>query len=273
MGKPPRPSPYGSSATTCLVPSSYPDSPRTRLIETVRNILQQCWGLRVLCECSSPTSDACTYVCHGTSVHAVGHCLVRGSAGEGSAYTHPNALDSSWSIKLGSPLISPVLSYPSYLPCFLTGVLSNSRCYRCRCDTWAGELVTVAPWMQVALVLGYTRRAVLRATHSAVVRGLSTGPQDCNETVKFLYQIGPHLPMPRPCAIATALKWMRRHAKWRGHEYSSRSLPHHLHPGNTSGAWCSDYTSQSFLLPTPPYMRVEQGLMSSGCSGHVRAAA
>ena len=119
-----------------LVASSNPNSPKTRLIETLRDILQRCWGFRVLCECATPTSDACTYVCHGTSVHAVGYYvgyyLVRGSGGEGSAYTHPpsedSALNSSWSIKLGPPLISPILSYPSYLTCLLTGVLSNCRC-------------------------------------------------------------------------------------------------------------------------------------------------
>ena len=60
-----------------LVASSYPDSPQTRLIETVCDILQQCWSLRVLCECATPTSNACTYSCHGTSVHAVGYSLVR----------------------------------------------------------------------------------------------------------------------------------------------------------------------------------------------------
>ena len=111
------------------------------------------------------------------------------------------------------------------------------------CHTWVGELLTVAAWMQVALLSGYTLRAVLRATHSAVVRGLSTGPQDCNQTVKFVYHMGPLLPFPRRCAIVRCLQWLKKNAIWRGTEYSSWSLPLHLRPGNTWGAWCSDYTA------------------------------
>ena len=60
---------------------------------------------------------------------------------------------------------SCLLSYPSYLPCLLIGVLSSSRRW---CQTWAGE------WMHVAILSGYPLRAVLCATHSAIVRGLST---------------------------------------------------------------------------------------------------
>ena len=190
--------------------------------------------------------------------------------------------------------VSPILSYPSYLPCLLTAVLSNCRCY-----TWAGELLSVVARMQVALLSRYTCCAVHRATHSAVVRGLSTGPQDCTATANFSYHIGPNLPITLLCAIATTLKGIHWHAKWRGHKYSSWSLPLHLRSGNTSGAWCSDCTaliehshtlhqklqpslcvcelvvtlvSCQCFLPTSPDMRAEQGLMSSGCSGRVRAA-
>ena len=95
----------------------------------------------------------------------------------------------------------------------------------------------------VALLSGYIRCAVLRATHSALVRGLSIGPQDCNATVKYLYHIGPRLPMPRLCAVDATLGWIRRHAMWWGTEYSSRSLPLHLRPGNALGAWCLDYAA------------------------------
>ena len=149
-----------------LIASTYPNSPHTRLIETVRDLLQKCRGLKVLCDCVTPTSDSSMLTCHCTSVHAVGYCLVRGSTGKGSAYTHPSALDLAWSIKLGPLLITPDLSYPSYLPCLLTGVLSNCRWW---CDAWAGELLTVAASMQVSLLSGYKGRTVLRATHSAVV--------------------------------------------------------------------------------------------------------
>ena len=37
--------------------STYPDSLDTTLIHTVRGILQQDWGLRVLCECATVDSS------------------------------------------------------------------------------------------------------------------------------------------------------------------------------------------------------------------------
>ena len=171
----------------------------------------------------------------------MGFCLVRSRNGRGSAYTHPIALDSAWGLKLGPPLLSCSLSYPSYFPCLLIGVLSNSRCW---CQTWAGELLTVAAWMQVAVLFGSPLRAVLRATHSAVVRSLTTGPQDFNSTMRFVYYISPRLPLPRCCAVSQCLLWLKKHAIWRGNDYSNCSLPRGLRPGAVSGAWCSD-------LPAP----------------------
>ena len=162
-----------------LIASTYPNNPDTALVHTVRGILQQAWGPRVLCDYCTSDSDACRFKCHNTYTQTVGFCLVRGHNGRGSVYTHPSALDPVWNLKLGPPLLSSHPSYPSYLPCLLIGVLSNSRRW---CQTWAGELLSVAAWMQVAVLSGYPLRAVFRAAHSAVVRGLSTGPQDFNST-------------------------------------------------------------------------------------------
>ena len=165
---------------------------------------------------------------------------MRGRNGRGSAYTHPSALDSVWGLKLGPPLLSCNLSYPSYLPCLLIGVPGNSRRW---CQTWAGELLTVVAWMQVAVLSGYPLRAVLRATHSAVVRVLSTEPQDFNSTVRFMYYIAPRLPLPCCCAVFQCLQWLKKHAIWRGNNYSSLFPPTGLRRGTVSGAWCSDFPS------------------------------
>ena len=228
-----------------LVASTYPDSPETALVHKVRGIPQQAWGLRVLCNCCTSDSDVCRFKCHNTYTQAVGFCLVRGRNGRGSAYTHPSTLDSLWGLKVGPTLLSCNLSYHSYLPCLLIGVLSNSPRW---CQTWAGELLIVSAWMQVAVLSGYPLRAVLRATHSAVVRGLSTGPQDFNSTVRFMYYIAPHLPLPHccavsRCAVSQCLQWLKKHAIWRGPDCSSWSLPTGLRPGAVSGAWCSDFPS------------------------------
>ena len=41
-----------------LIASTYPDSPETALVHAVRGILQQAWGLTVLCDCCTSDSDA-----------------------------------------------------------------------------------------------------------------------------------------------------------------------------------------------------------------------
>ena len=45
----------------------------------------------------------------------------------GSSYTYHSAFTPSWFLKLGPPLLSPHVSYPSYLPCLMTGVLGSCR--------------------------------------------------------------------------------------------------------------------------------------------------
>ena len=166
--------------------------------------------------------------------------MARGHVGSGSAYTWLSALDPTWSLKPDPPLISCHLSYPSYL---LPPVLIDGR---------TQQLPTVVPNRGGGATYGrcldaslsrYPLRAVLRVTRSAVVRGLSTSPQACNSTVRFMCYIGPFLPMPRCCAITPCLQWLKKHTIWRGNEYSSWSLHTGLHPGSISGAWCSDFTA------------------------------
>ena len=221
-----------------LVASSYPGSPQVQLIQTICNILRQCWGLRVLCVCATEHSDACLFRCHHHSTQALGYCLVRGLDGQGSCYTHPSALDSSWFLKLGPPLLSPALAHPSYLPCLLTGVLSNSKRW---CVTWAGELLSVAAWLQVAVLSGWPLMLIRRAAHSAIARGLSASQHDFSQTVHFMYHLLPHLPRRRCCILHLCLQWLRHRAIWVGDQYSSWALPPHLRVSGISGAWNGDW--------------------------------
>ena len=54
---------------------------------------------------------------------------------------------------------------------------------------WAGELLSLTVWLQVATLSGYTKKRLVRAAHSAVVRGLSTSPHDSEKTVQYLYKV------------------------------------------------------------------------------------
>ena len=130
-------------------------------------------------------------------------------------YVCDSALSPAWSLKLGPPLLTATLSRPSYLPCLLTGVFSNCRKW---CATWAGELLTFAAWMQIAVLCGYDKMVVHRATHSAVVRGLSTRIHDYHQTIRYLYTMGPHLPLPH-CCIINYFGGTHPQHPWRWHRF------------------------------------------------------
>ena len=149
--------------------SSYPDSPHARLIQTVCDILKECWDLRYFANVLHRTMT-CAGFNVTTSPQELGYCLVQGQWRECSCYMHPSALDSNWSLKLGPPLLSPSPTYPLYLPCLLTGVPSNGRKW---CHSWAAELLSMAAWLQVPILSGFPHATVRRATHAAIVRGLS----------------------------------------------------------------------------------------------------
>ena len=57
-------------------------------------------------------------------------------------------------------------------------------------------MLSLGAWLQIALLSGYHKKQVARATHSAVTRALATSPNTPAQTVRFMYSLLPHLPMP-----------------------------------------------------------------------------
>ena len=94
--------------------------------------------------------------------------------------------------------MTPDLHHPSYLLCIFAGVLSNARPW---CKSWGGELLSVAAWLQVSRLSGFSVCQVARAAHAAIVHSLSTNPHDHQKTVKYMYHIVHHIPVPKCCAI------------------------------------------------------------------------
>ena len=137
------------------------------------------------------------------------------------------------------PLITPSKAHPTYLPGIILGVQSNARTW---CRTWAGEFLSLTVWLQVAILSGYTKKRLVRAAHSAVVRGLSTSPHDYKKTVQYLYKVIHHNPMLRCCAVTLCMEWLQKNAQWRGACYSSWMLPESLSPDGTTRAWCGDWS-------------------------------
>ena len=221
-----------------LIATTYPDTASHPIVSTVCNLLGEAWKLDVLCECMSGPGDPCKHHCHSASTTALGFDMIRGNTGKGLAYLHPSALSSTWSLKSAPPLLSPARAYPAYLPGIMTGALSNARPWA---TTWAGELLSLSAWLQIALLSGYALPQVTRAAHSAITRGLSTSPNDHTATTRYLYTVRHLLPMPHCCHLTLCAAWLRRHAHWAGDSYSSWHLDPPLSPDGTTGFWCGDW--------------------------------
>ena len=229
-----------------LIATTNPDTPSHPIVSIVCSLLGEAWGLDVLCECMSGPGDTCKHRCHSASTTALGFDMIRGETGKGLAYLHPSALSSTWSLKSAPPLLSLASAYPAYLPGIMTGALSNARPWA---TTWAGELMSLSAWLQIALLSGYALPQVTRAAHSAVTRGLSTSPNDHTATVRYLYMVRRLLPMPHCCHLTLCAAWLRRHAHWAGDSYSSWQLDPSLSPDGTTVSGAGTGTSSS---STPP---------------------
>ena len=96
----------------------------------------------------------------------MGFCMVRGPDGTGLACVHPNALNHSWDLKQGAPLKNPRAQHQGYVTAIITGALAAGAPW---CTTWAGQLLSVSAWCQVAILSGYEHKCVARWAHSTSV--------------------------------------------------------------------------------------------------------
>ena len=147
--------------------------------------------------------------------------------------------------------MTPCMSAPKYLQTIFTGVLSNSRQW---CRTPLAQLITITAWVQVARLSGYQPRAICKAMHAAIVRGLDTSQHEPMFAIRFLHQVIPHAPLPRCCALHHALAWVKRKAHWAGERYATWVLPATMAPAGVTGDWSFDYPPlyDHWVSVTPP---------------------
>ena len=184
-----------------LVASSYPDCTRTKLIRNICQALGTAWNLSVLCECRSAKLPC---EGHTSSVTAMGFCMVRGSDGMGLAYVHPNALSHSWDLKQGAPLKNPRAQHQGYVTAIITGALAAGAPW---CTTWAGQLLSVSAWCQVAILSGYEHKRVARWA-----RTYACTPHTSEKTAGYIHQHIKFFPRQRCCHVWAILQWPQTHA-------------------------------------------------------------
>ena len=186
-----------------------PPPPRkefANVVELVRGILEEAQGLLVVCD---DTQFTCTGACCGPVCKAMGVVLVRPGTGSSMAFIEPSGVTPEWTLKLGSPLLSPH-SNAGYVGAIFTAVLKNGLPFSA---TWGSQILSAAAWLNVAMLSGYGRGEAMRAMHKGVYRAYTTAPHDVQATVKAVYSLSYHLPTSRARRLVGSVN-MRTGVGW-----------------------------------------------------------
>ena len=117
----------------------------------------------------------------GSECRAMGMSMVLNRGAQSLCYTHPVCLTDQWDLKWGTALQTPGVDGRRFLHTLFYGVLQNIRPFLM---SWSSVLLSVAAWMQVALLAGYPRRVVrstmiFAARKFASVVGYDVGKTEC----------------------------------------------------------------------------------------------
>ena len=216
-----------------LLASTYPDSPEERLVHRVCAILQECRGLRVVCDCD----QSCTYTCLRPEIQAMGYGLYRGSNGQGMAHLQPSSLTPQWALKLDPSLCTPETQPTGYLKSLFSSVLASGNLW---CATWAGQLLSAIAWCQVALLCAYDKKHVAHSMHNAIQRAYGDSIHDSTKTAAYVHQTVALLPLPRCCHLQRICSHIQGIASRRGAAYSTWEIQEAVFPDGITGAWCRD---------------------------------
>ena len=170
-----------------VLASTYP--PEVQLVRTVCHILEECWGLRVVCHCDS----TCTTQCLKPTVQAMGYGLQRARDGRGTAHLQSSLTDTC-NRKLGPPLCTAGTQPKRCLTSIFSSVLASSVPW---CETWAGQLLSTMSWCQVAVLSGYDRKHEARSMHSTIQRVYGDTVHSSDLTATSVHHTVPLLPLPR----------------------------------------------------------------------------
>ena len=133
------------------------------------------------------------------------------------AFAEPCALTEYWTLRLAEPLPTPACAYPGNLDAIFTGVLKNGLPFT---ESWARQILSAAPWLQVARLSGYSRAEAMRAMHKGLHRSYATSPHNIQATIKAVYNLSYRLPCTRARAAQHVLHWIQKHAYWDGVKHS-----------------------------------------------------
>ena len=215
-------------------------TPHTTMYKVCRT-MEDIWDLQVLCPCRDKNPDL---VCEGAYMTSTVRCMgvsIYVSAGGCVAHAHPNALHDVWRLKHGAPLQSFWATSTRRTTDVFLSALSNTLPFL---RSWGSSLISVAAWMQLAVLSGYPTLAVRASATTAVHRVLAKTSWDVPLSTGWEAFISVRLPQSFPDTIADLLTWLQRSAVWQGACYA---LWHISHLGTCSDI-CADWSRDILVL-------------------------
>ena len=178
-------------------------------------------------------------------------------------YSQPSGLTGTWHLKYTVTLQSPPAhAHKDVSNIIVSAVLSFLH-------TWAGCLLSIASWAQLACLSGYPQSTVLRALHSAVPRIISRTPWDVDSTLQWCCHVVYVLPATCDTIFFRLRRWLQAHAVRTSAAYASWHMPHPGPCSNVCADWCYDFPVLSSFTPfLDPCELIRSGLCPRGEGGH-----
>ena len=234
-------------------------------MQHVCDVLSETWSLPVLCDCMTDDNRVCAGTCMQPSITAMGFTVHIHGDHPPLVYSQPSGLTSAWHLKYTVTLQSPPAHAHKHISNIIVSAVLNIHPFL---HTWAGCLLSVASWAQLACLSGYPRSTVLRALHSAVPRIISRTPWDVDSTLGWCCHVVYFLPATRDTVFFRLRRWLQAHAVWSPAAYASWHMPH---PGPCSAIcadWCHDFPVLSVFSPLlDPCELIRTGLCPRGEGG------
>ena len=124
------------------------------------------------------------------------------------------------------------MDHTGYVGTIFTVALAASVMW---CTTWSAQQLGINVWCQVAMLFGYDKKRVAQWAHNAVQRGYATTTHAGQKTTGFIHENITFFLRLRCCHVAAVLRWLAKHAFWKGNVYCAWYSPERVPPMASQG--------------------------------------
>ena len=177
-------------------------------MQHVCDVLSKTGSLPVLCDCMTEDDRVCKRTCMQPTITAMGFTVHVHGDSPPLVYSQPSGLTSTWHLKYTVILQSPPTHAHKHMSNIIVSAVLNIHPFL---HIWAGCLLSIASWAQLACLSGYPQSIVLRALHSAVPRIISRTPWDVDSTLPWCCHVVYFLACTCDTVFFRLGRWLQAH--------------------------------------------------------------